>query len=228
MVHVRTLPMHEMWPVVTAVAVFWRYPVDFNTNLCCVLHATLQTYGIIIHIFLRGYLLIHPDMQRLRVWNTMLLGTRVLQMSTFCVTGDRKNVDTAVSILKRLIAEGNSDMLTASTASAHVGDGHANGNHAGGGGSSRERRDPMEGSSNSNMSRVWSETRHRLGRAGSELSRGDGSPPTAPCRFADLYSPSIAFPLSKPFATCHILVSQVEGRRERKLFRWLPTGSSGF
>lgn len=136
----------------------------------------------------------------------MLLGTRVLQMSTFCVTGERKSVDTAVSILKRLISEGNSETLTATTAGAHVGDSHANGNYTGGGGSSR---DPMESSSNSNMSRVWSDTRNRLRREGSELSHGDGSPPTAPCRFADPHALLIDFPYSA--VSCCVLVSQVEG-----------------
>ncbi|CAM9727941.1 unnamed protein product, partial [Scytosiphon promiscuus] len=40
------------------------------------------------------------------------------KMSTFCVTGDRKNVDAAVVMLKRLIAEGNADPQAAAAAAA--------------------------------------------------------------------------------------------------------------
>ncbi|CAM9924035.1 unnamed protein product, partial [Hapterophycus canaliculatus] len=40
------------------------------------------------------------------------------KMSTFCVTGDRKNVDAAVAMLKRLISEGNADPQAAAAAAA--------------------------------------------------------------------------------------------------------------
>lgn len=78
-------------------------------------------------------------------------------------------MEAAVAILKRLIAEGNSEMLTpAGTNGGLVS--YANGNRAGGiGGSSGGWG--------------WPEIGRGIGREGSELSRGRGSPPTAPCRF---------------------------------------------
>lgn len=78
-------------------------------------------------------------------------------------------MEAAVAILKRLIAEGNSDMLTPAGANSGLGS-YANGNRAGGGGGS-------------SGGWGWPEIGRGLGREGSELSRGRGSPPTAPCRF---------------------------------------------
>lgn len=82
-------------------------------------------------------------------------------------------MEVAVAILKRLIAEGNSEMLTPDSG-ANVNSGlssYANGNRAGGVGGS------------SSGGRGWPEIGRGLGREGNELSRGRGSPPTAPCRF---------------------------------------------
>lgn len=125
-------------------------------------------------------------------------------MSTFCVTGDRKNVDTAVSMLKRLIAEGNSEMLLAGNANANVAGGGVNGNVANGSitngsiangsfasGGNIANGNIVNGNivNGNNMDRrgpggvgvrgSGGEMSHGLGRLG-----GDGSPPTAPCRSA--------------------------------------------
>lgn len=111
-------------------------------------------------------------------------------MSTFCVTGEKKNVDAAVAMLNRLIAEGNSETLAAASG-MHHNNGHmhpgppANNAHGmmpnshhpdrrgvPGGGIGGGMRGPMPGA----------ELGHRLGRMGSDMSRSEGSPATAPCR----------------------------------------------
>ena len=97
-------------------------------------------------------------------------------MSTFCVTGDKKNVDDAVRILKRLIAEGNAEMLAASS-HASGGDGSFANGDVNGRGRTGEQRNPGSASS-----RGWREMGHRIFQDGHDLSRQDGSPPTAPCR----------------------------------------------
>lgn len=143
--------------------------------------------------------------------------TKKIQMSTFCVTGDRKNVDAAVAMLKRLIAEGNSELLAANghntinnapggitnglpgavpggipgavpggigpggmVSANGAANGVVNGDRrvlAGGGGVGGVARGPVGGAG---------EVVQRLGRVGSDMSRSDGSPPTAPCRFVVL------------------------------------------
>lgn len=113
-------------------------------------------------------------------------------MSTFCVTGDRKNVDTAVAMLKRLIAEGNSEVLAANAnvnangnvnanngiVNAGIANGNIiNGNIANGNiinGNNMDRRGPGGGVG---IRGPGGDMGYGLGRLGS-----DGSPPTAPCR----------------------------------------------
>ena len=58
----------------------------------------------------------------------MTYGVWLGQMSTFCVTGDRKNVDNAVAMLKRLIADGHTEPPPANAnANANI-VGNGNGN----------------------------------------------------------------------------------------------------
>ncbi|CAM9909110.1 unnamed protein product, partial [Laminaria digitata] len=132
------------------------------------------------------------------------------KMSTFCVTGDRKNVDNAVAMLKRLIAEGHTEPPQANTNSIGNGNGNVvdggvpggpvglvngsangsingniNGNNINGSvnGHGGDRR----GLGPSGMRGVGvgaggaGELGHRMGRIESDMSRSDGSPPTAPC-----------------------------------------------
>lgn len=108
------------------------------------------------------------------------------QMSTFCVTGDKKNVDAAVEMLKLLIAEGNSDVLAAGGNNGinhmAVGNGNSNNNNNNGSiNSYHERRG--SGSMGMRGPPVGGEVGHRLVTMGSDLSRSEGSPATAPCRF---------------------------------------------
>ncbi|CAN0102450.1 unnamed protein product, partial [Sphacelaria rigidula] len=110
------------------------------------------------------------------------------KMSTFCVTGEKKNVDAAVAMLNRLIAEGNSETLAAAGMNHNNGhmhpgpptnNGHGmmpNSHHPDrrglpGGGIGGGMRGPMPGG----------DLVHRLARMGSDMSRSEGSPATAPC-----------------------------------------------
>lgn len=148
------------------------------------------------------------------------------QMSTFCVTGDRKNVDSAVAMLKRLIAEGHTEPPPANgnpnivgngnvvdgvpggpvghvngsvngsvngnvngNINGHV-NGHANGNVNGNvNGHGGDRRGPGPSGMRGMGVGVGAgpagvgELVHRMGQVESDMSRSDGSPPTAPCRF---------------------------------------------
>lgn len=119
-------------------------------------------------------------------------------MSTFCVTGDRKNVDKAVAMLKRLIAEGSVEHERTHGAPAG-----GNGNIAGGntkqqqqqqhhhhqqqlqqqnnGGGDRRVIPPGSGGG-AGMRGPAGDLAQRLSHIGSDMSHSDGSPPTAPCR----------------------------------------------
>ena len=144
----------------------------------------------------------------------MTYGMWLGQMSTFCVTGDRKNVDNAVAMLKRLIAEGHTEPPPANANSNIVGNGnvvdgapggpvgHVNGSVNGninghvtsnvngnvnGHGGDRRGHGPS-GMRGAGMgvgvgAAGVGELGHRMGQIESDMSRSDGSPPTAPCRF---------------------------------------------
>lgn len=118
-------------------------------------------------------------------------------MSTFCITGEKNNVDAAVSMLKRLIAEGNSELLVAGAVGGNNNN-HNHGNNVGNGsvnGAISNMTNGINGNLNGHLDRRGSgvggvgvrgpggEFGHRLGRVGSDMSRSDGSPTTAPCRW---------------------------------------------
>lgn len=106
------------------------------------------------------------------------------QMSTFCVTGHRKNADAAVAMLKRLIAEGNSEVFAnngvgpnANVNGGVSGNGNLNGIGLPNGTVYTDQRGPGVRGAGGVV-----ELGQRLARMGSDLSRSDESPSTAPCR----------------------------------------------
>ncbi|CAM9638831.1 unnamed protein product, partial [Ectocarpus sp. 12 AP-2014] len=128
------------------------------------------------------------------------------KMSTFCVTGDRKNVDKAVAMLKRLIAEGSVEHERTHGAPAG-----GNGNIAGGNTKQQQHQQhhlqqqqqhhhhhhqqlqqqnnaggdrrviPPGSGGGAGMHGPAGDLAQRLSHVGSDMSHSDGSPPTAPC-----------------------------------------------
>lgn len=131
-----------------------------------------------------------------------------MQMSTFCVTGDRRNVEAAVSMLKRLIMEGNSEVQANNNVNGHNANGlpgningningHINGNINGiiNGNNNGDRRGGPVGIRGSAPGP--GDVGQRMGRIGSDVmvSRNEKSPRTAPCRsvFLPSFFPSFLF-----------------------------------
>eukprot|EP00903_Cladosiphon_okamuranus_P013351 g12443.t1 len=125
------------------------------------------------------------------------------KMSTFCVTGDRKTVDIAVGMLKRLIAEGNIDNSTGASGNGNAQQQqqqqqqqhhqhhqhhqqqqhqHQRQHSSGSGNGMNGNNNGMNGGDR-RAAVGAGEMGQRLGRVESDMSRSDpnSSPPTAPC-----------------------------------------------